>query len=181
MLTQYNSIPTNNSQKRKKKNPVSQLAVDSFDAFRPFINLFDCGLFYEGPYHLITKEDWRLFRRHKDGERGLTYPNGQEFKPGRDVVADIYSPHHVHRHISERETSYYTSGKNGLALAYLDINAHHRWQTDEYQAKAVLQELFPFGYFRASRRGQNGYLKIRYSTAEEFNDLADRLERMLKR
>jgi hypothetical protein len=92
-----------------------------------------------------------------------------------------YSPRHVHRHIDGGEVSYYTSGKKGLALAYLDIDAHHPWQTDEYQAKAILEELFPFGYFRCSRRGQNGYLKIRYNTPEEFNEMADRLEKALAR
>ena len=65
------------------------------------------------------------------------------------------------------EISYYTSGRNGLGLLYLDIDAHQPWQTDEYQAKAILQELFPFGYFRCSRRGQNGYLKIRYGTHQK--------------
>ena len=41
--------------------------------------------------------------------------------------------------------------------------------------------MFPFGYFRASRRGQNGFLKIRYGSIKEFNSLADRLEQILQR
>jgi len=179
----YSSNPTNKSKKRKSKNPVSQLATDSFEAFRPFINIFDPGAKdWEGsPVHTITKEDWRLFRRYKDGERGLTYADGGEFKVGRDVVCNIYGPRHVHRHIQGSETTYYTSGRNGLGLLYLDIDAHQPWQTDEYRAKAILQELFPFGYFRASRRGQNGYLKIRYDTINQFNIMAARLEQSLQR
>ena len=102
-------------------------------------------------------------------------------RSGRDVVQNIYSPRHVHRHIEGAEITYYTSGRNGFGLLYLDIDAHHPYQTDEYKAKAVLQELFPFGYFRASRRGQNGYLKIRYGSIKEFNSLADRLEQILQR
>ena len=149
MVTLYSSKQANNSSKRKPKNPVSQLAIDSFAAFKPFINIFDPGVKdWQGTVvHTITKEDWRLFRRYKDGEPNLTYADGREFKPGRDVVANIYSPRHVHRHIFERQMSYYTSGKNGLALAYLDVDAHKLWQTDEYRAKTVLEELFPFGYF----------------------------------
>jgi hypothetical protein len=179
----YSSNATNKSARKRKKNPVSQLALDSFEAFKPFINIFDPGTkdWAGTVVHTITREDWRLFRRYKDGERNLTYLDGREFKPGRDIVQNIYGPRHVHRHIDGGEVSYYTSGKNGLALAYLDIDAHHPWQTDEYRAKAVLEELFPFGYFRCSRRGQNGYLKIRYNTPEEFNDLADRLEKTLAR
>ena len=181
LRTQYNSIAESKSSKRKPKNPVSQLAKDSFEAFKPFINIFDCGLCYEGPFHTITKEDWLLHRRYKNGERNLTYRDGREFKPGRDIVANIYSPRHVQRHIEAGEVSYFTSGKNGLGLLYLDIDAHKPWQTDEYEAKAVLQELFPFAYFRASRRGQNGFLKIQYSTHQEFNDLAERLEMRVRR
>ncbi len=180
---QYNSVPTVKSSKRKSKNPVSQLAEETFEAFRPFINIFDCGAKdYEGsPVHSITREDWRLHRRYKKGERGLSYPDGRKFNPFLDIVANIYSPRHVHRHIERAEVTYYTSGRNGRGVLYLDIDAHHPWQTDEYEAKRILQDLFPFGYFRASRRGQNGFLKLRYDTAEQFNDLAARLERTLKR
>jgi hypothetical protein len=182
LRTQYSSNAESKSSKRKPKNPVSQLAKDSFEAFKPFINIFDCGLCYEGPFHTITKEDWLLYRRYKNGERNLTYASdGREFNPGRDIVANIYSPRHVQRHIEAGEVTYFTSGKNGLGLLYLDIDAHKPWQTDEYEAKAILQELFPFAYFRASRRGQNGFLKIQYSTHQEFNDLAERLEMRVRR
>jgi hypothetical protein len=171
-----------NERKKRQKNPVSQLALDSFEAFRPFINIFDCGLSWlDSPIHLITKEDWKLFHRYKEGERGLIYPEGREFKPGRDVICNIYSPRHVQRHMEAGEITYYTSGRNGRGLLYLDIDAHKLWQTDEYKARTILQDLFPFGFFRASRRGQNGYLKIRYNTPEEFNQLADRLEEILAR
>ena len=66
-----------------------------------------------------------------------------------------------------------------MGLLYLDIDAHHPWQTDEYIAKKILQDIFPFGFYRASRRGHNGFLKIRYDSIDDFNDLAVRLERTL--
>ena len=37
------------------------------------------------------------------------------------------------------------------------------------------------GYFRASKRGQNGYLKIRYQSIREFNDVAGQLQMTLQR
>ena len=182
MSTKYNSIPKNKSGARGKGKQVSQLAQDSFEAFQPFINLFDCGLKgYNGPFHLITKEDWRIYARHKAGERGLRYEDGEEFNPYRDVIRGIFSPKHVHEHIEEQETTYFTSGRKGLAMFYLDVDAHHPWQTDEYRAKAVLEKVFPSGYFRASNRGQNGYLKIRYQSIREFNEVADHLQKALKR
>ena len=146
----YSSNPTKKSSKRKSKNPVSQLAFDSFEAFRPFINIFDPGAVdWEGsPVHTITKEDWRLFRRYKDGERSLTYADGGEFKPGRDVVCNIYSPRHVHRHIQGSDITYYTSGRNGLALLYLDIDAHQPWQTDEYRGQGCPPRVVPFWLFQ---------------------------------
>jgi hypothetical protein len=145
----YNSVAKSNSCKRKKE--ICQLAQDSFEAFKPFINVLDCGLKgCDGPFHLITKEDWRLFARHKAGERNLVYADGTKFNPYMDVRRNVFSPWHIHQHIEEQRTTYFTSGKQGLALLYLDIDAHHSWQTDEYRAKAVLQRVFPHGYFRAS-------------------------------
>jgi hypothetical protein len=91
------------------------------------------------------------------------------------------NPWHIEKHIEEHQKIYFTSGKKRLALLYLDIDAHHPWQTDEYPAKAILEKVFPFGYFRVSDRGQNGYLKIRYTSIREFNELADRLQKTLKR
>ena len=179
-LLQYNSADQSNS-KRKKQN-ISQIALDSFEAIQPFINVFDCGTAgSNGPFHLITKEDWQLYRRHKAGERNLTYPDGSKFNPYLDVIRNIFSAEHVYKHHEENQTTYFTSGKKGLGLLYLDIDAHNEWQTDEYEAKRVLEELFPFGYYRASRRGQNGFLKVRYTTIDEFNKLAIDLQNVLRK
>jgi hypothetical protein len=57
MLRTYSSITNDESCGRKKKKAISQLARDSFDAFKPFINLYDCGLKgCDGPFHLIPKK-----------------------------------------------------------------------------------------------------------------------------
>lgn len=173
----YHSKPN-----RKSKREISELATNSFEAFRPFINIFDCGGLYDDhPYHFITKQDWELFRRHKAGERGLTYSDGFAFNPYLAIVKNIYSPAHVHDHLVSGRPTYYTSGRNGLGLLYLDIDAHHQWQTDEYRAKEILQELFPAAFFRASKRGQNGYIKVRHSAIKNFNATAARLQQVLKR
>jgi hypothetical protein len=180
---EYNSVADNKSGAGgKQKEKFSPLAQDSFDAFKPFINVLDCGISVgHGPFHLITKEDWALWARHKAGERGLLYEDGTKFRPYQDIHRNIFSPWHIDKHIEEHQTTYFTSGKGRLGLFYLDIDAHHPWQTDEYRAKKVLEKVFPFGYFRASNRGQNGYLKVRYQTIREFNELAGRLEKSLKR
>jgi len=179
---QYSSVAnTNSERKKRKKEEIPQLARDSFEAFKPFINVYDCGGFYDDhPYHYVEKGNWELFRRHKAGERDLTYPDGTKFHPYH-AIRGIYSPWHVHRHITRNDTTYYTSGKKGLGLLYLDIDAHHAWQTDEHRAKEVLQEVCPVAYFRPSKRGQNGYLKVRYGFISEFNRLADHLQDALKR
>ena len=104
-----------------------------------------------------------------------------DFQPYLDVIRNIYSPKHVHRHIEEQQVSYYTSGCHGQALLYADIDAHDGWQTDQGRARELLEKLFPFGYYRNSPRGENGYLKLRYSSIAEFNDSANRLETTLKR
>src|SRR5690242_16585675 len=94
----------NSKRQRKSKKEICQLAKDSFAAFRPFLNIFDCGITSSnGPFHLITKEDWRLYRRYKSGERNLTYEGGYDFNPYLDVVRNIYCEKHIHDHIHENQ------------------------------------------------------------------------------
>jgi len=181
LTQQYNSATTKKSARRKSNNSVSQFAQETFDAFAPFINIFDAGADFDGPYHTISKQDWDFFRRHKSGEKPLFYEDGTQFHPYNHVLRNIYSPEHVQNHIISGDTSYYTSGRHGLGLLYLDVDAHHKWQTDEVRAKTLLHKLFPFGYYRTSNRGQNGYLKIRYSTISEFNEAAHELETTLQK
>ena len=78
----YNSNHKHKSERKRKEKEICQLAQDSFKAFKPFINSLDCGTSdqgLDGPFHLITKEDWRLFDRHKAGERNLVYADGRKF------------------------------------------------------------------------------------------------------
>ena len=160
---------------------TSELAQRTFEAFEPFINVFDCGgSYFAGVYHLIPKEAWELYGRHKQGERNLRFEDGEKFNVYQDIIRNIYSPLHVQKHMVEGELSYYTSGKQGLGLYYLDIDAHHAWQQDQLHARAVLEKIFPEAYYRDSGRGQNGFLKVRYSSVHQFNETADKLEKWLQ-
>ena len=85
--------PTNlHGKERKIRFPNWHLILSRLSS--PFINIFDPGTkdWAGTVVHTITKEDWRLFRRYKDGERNLTYLDGREFKPGRDIVAEHLQP-----------------------------------------------------------------------------------------
>ena len=125
---------------KKKQEEPSPLAQATFDAFEPFINVFDCGIEYlDSPIHLITKEDWKLYARHKAGENPV-FPDGSKFNPYLDVVRNIFGPEHVQRHIEDNEITYYTSGRSGFGLLYLDIDAHHPWQTDEAKGENCLND-----------------------------------------
>ena len=168
------------TQKRKRTSAtISELAIASFNAFRPFINLYDPGVKVDGsPIHTITKEDWRQYQLYKQNG-AAHYADGRTFNPYLDVVRHIFSPRHVHEHHEGKGATYFTSGKLGLGLLYLDVDAHYRCQTDEYRAKALLTSRFR-GYFRASLGGQNGYLKVRYTTIEEFNSLAEFVQQRMR-
>ena len=75
----------------------------------------------------------------------------------------------------ENEISYYTSGTRGLA--YLHGRGRPRDLPDRRVRRlAALRGLFPDAYYRASRRGQNQYLKVRYSSPEQFNALCDKIQ-----
>ncbi len=171
MKTTSVSIVSRKQKRKGTSETVSDVAFASFNAFRPFINVYDPGVKVDGsPIHTITKEDWRqhkLYRQHRSAQ----YADGRKFNPYLDVVRHIYSPHHVHEHHEGKGATYFTSGKRGLGILYLDVDAHYHFQTDEYRGKALLTSRFQ-GYFRASHGGQNGYLKVRYTTIEEFNSLA---------
>ena len=157
---------------------VSQLAKDSFVAVRPFINIFDCG--YEKPFHAISRRDWDFHRRHKAGERGLLYESGREFHPYNDIIRNIFSEDHVESNLWDKKTIYYTSERKGIALLYGDIDAHHAWQTDEEKAVKLAKQIFPNAYERPSWRGHNFWLKVRYNSPQQLNEIADFLEQQLK-
>lgn len=155
----------------------------SFAAFQPYINVLDPG----GPFktHTITKEArhlnavyWQIKRRGK--KPSLVSKDGTIFHPWKEYKRHIYGPEHVGKHIFENQVSYYTSGSRGLGLIYNDVDAHEEFQTDEYDGLAALRELFSAAYYRASRRGQNQYLKVRYSSPEQFNALCDKIQEKVR-
>jgi len=153
-----------------------EFAEETFAAFEPFINIFDPGekSYYGEVYHTITKEDWRNYHRWKNGEH---VPG---FSAKYDVALKIYKPWHAEQHIFHGRTSYGTSGRNGLGFLYQDIDAHLLWQTDQERARELLEIDFPFGFFRRSNRGENGYLKTRYMAVSVFNKTAARMEDVIQ-
>ena len=155
----------------------------AFCVFKPYINILDPG----GPFktHTITKEArhlnalyWQIKRQGQKPH--LLFKDGTVFHPWKHYKRHIYSADHVEKHMCENEVSYYTSGTQGLGLIYMDVDAHKLYQTDEYDGLAALKELFPDAYYRASRRGQNQYLKVRYSSPEQFNALCDKVQEKLR-
>ena len=155
----------------------------AFYVFEPYINIFDPG----GPYktHTITKEARHLntlyWRIKRQGEKpALKFKDGTVFHPWKHYKRYVYGAEHIEKHMYENQVSYYTSGGRGLGLIYNDVDAHKLYQTDEYDGLAVLKELFPDAYYRASRRGQNQYVKVRYSSPEQFNALCDRIQEKVR-
>jgi hypothetical protein len=160
------------------QNEYSQLALASFEVFRPYINVYDCGVKLSSGdiVHSISGEAWQLHTRHKAGEKHLSFADGREFKPYQHIVSKIYSAKHVQGHLDHKTITYFTSGRHGKALLYADIDDHDGIYGDERQALAVLRRYLPEMYDRPSFRGQNGYLKMKYGTPAQLNDLADQLQ-----
>ena len=158
---------------------VSALAAATFDAFRPYINVTDCGkkLWDEKagefvPMHLTTQEAYRFAQTRWT----LSEAERKAFKPAFESGVKRGKPFHywvhylsrqmksekVAEHIRGDETYYYTSAKTRRALAYLDIDAHDG-QDDELKAKQLFQDICGSrSAWSPSPRGQNGYLKIFY-------------------
>jgi len=77
--------------KFRTKRKKSDLAQKTFDALRPWINIYGCGewvSYFDGekqqqverPDPLITKEQRALLQRYRKGERDLTYEDGRTFE-----------------------------------------------------------------------------------------------------
>ncbi len=184
MSVTHSSLCRVTATEKRRKSEISELAIRSFEAIQPFVNVFDCGLKLGGilwpkPFHLITKEDWRLYALHKQGQ-APRYPDGRRFNPYQDVVRNIFCPDHVQEMLDGDYLRYYTSGKQGSGLLYADVDAHAEWQDDQQRAKELLAGLFP-AFWRISFRGENGYIKSRYSSWAEFNDTADFIQERLTR
>ena len=78
VIPMYSSIHNRKSDKKKRskpKKPISPLAQATFDAFRPFINIYDPGVkAIEGEMageviHTIPKRVWKIHARRKAGEK----------------------------------------------------------------------------------------------------------------
>lgn len=201
VITETNDMPTGVRKKasgnRTKTPPnsreitVSDLAHASFDAVKPFINVFDPGhRFLDRVVHSISADDWELNRQWKEfkaehpncklSDAGLHHKNGIPFNPYNDIVRNIYSPKHVEAHINDGRPSYYTSGLNGFCLPYIDLDWHHQWQMDGDKAIALINQHFPFAFGRSSPRGHNWYPKVSYLWPQLANETIDFLEEQLK-
>ena len=172
----------------KKAAKTNQLSLDSFEAFKPFINLYGCGqAVWQWDYKndksvkttpfLIDKETRALFERYQAGERGLTYQDGSAFLPWHFMAGKLDAKK-VDQHIFGNETFYYTSGTRKLGLPYVDVDGHFEFQTDHARARQLLIDFFGKDniFFRDSSRGQNGYLKVYHDgRLATFNDLLHKL------
>jgi len=176
------------------------LAVETFKAFCPYINVYDPGIktldsacpltddLVFKPVHMIPKIVWKLNREYKDkkaaGESSprVVHPNGRVFQPYPDMVAKILSAKHCERAIRGEDTYYYTSGKDFLGLMYLDIDAHFSFQTDEDWASRLVRAAFPFAFHAPSGRGTNELVKVAHAgQITRFNELCRRLQAAMRK
>ncbi len=183
--------------------PCAELAEATFAAFRPYINVFDCGIkvvtprrenpashhiiFEEGPIHLISKLDWDLHKEWKAQKAAgqkpcVFFPDGRRFNPFLEVTSRILGPKHCQDALQGRETYYYTSGKESLGIIYNDGDAHFDFQTDGVRASEIVRAVFPMAFHHDSTRGFNELLKVYHGgLVSQFNKLCERLQAAMRR
>ena len=201
---EYSSV--NNRKSRKQGRGFSEsaatgsetgispdLAKATFEALRPFIDVFDCGIKWNGsPIHMITKEKRRLMERYRwmlrSDEKPTIYYESDPWKlfhPKHYFSGELRAKHIAEMLEGER-SYYYTSGRAKFALPYLDLDVHHEDQTLEDSRKAVeaFREILKgAGFHRPSGRGDNIYIKVSYSghSVDETNETFRRFDRLAKR
>lgn len=184
----------------RQANPPAPLAIETFEAFRPYINLFDPGvktldsccpltndLIFK-PVHMIPKIVWKLNKEYKrqkaEGVKSprVFHPDGDVFRPYQDMLAKILSEKHCERAIRGEDTYFYTSGRDVLGLMYLDIDAHFTFQTDKDRASRLVRAAFPFAFHAPSGRGTNELLKVAHAgEITRFNELCRRLQAAMRK
>jgi hypothetical protein len=165
---------------------ITELAGRTFEALRPYVNVRSPGRWWGGaPRHAVTREMRALLARHKAGERNLRYANGRPFSPGHAHAAKL-TARDVQAAIDGAKI-YFTGGLRGLALVYIDIDAHQPWQTDVEETQKVVCDFLGMPgrlLVRPSDRGSNVYLALDYRglTYGSYNrllrDLGDGLARL---
>lgn len=178
------------------KIQFSDLAEKTFNAFRPYINIFDPGRkdvigmkdgeLIEAPYHTIPKETWILNKQWKEQKQAgqkpcVFWPDGTRFNSYLDISSKVLAPHHCDLALQGKETLYYTSGKDSLGIAYLDTDAHFDFQTDAAFASNIVMAAFPTAFHCLSSRGFNELLKVYHGGAwHRFNELCHRLQKAMQ-
>lgn len=171
------------SRPRQRRDPPSQLALDTFAAFLPYINIWDCGIKYDDePKHMITKEDWKNLERYKATGLPQFYKNnGNLWKP-HHLFAGKFTARYIDKGISGQEVLYYTSSPHG-GIIYSDLDNHEEWQTDAPQVREHLEgELGTLAFWNGSPRGENGYTKVRFDRwqTEFYNEAVKEWQAVLQ-
>lgn len=150
---------------QRKKKPICQLAIDSWAAFKPYVNAFGCGVEEDDEKFRIRTEAFDLMRRHKRGERGLAFKDGEPFNPYWHFVRVIMDEKKAERFIENSERWYFTSGQAGRGLLYWDVDAHHAFEQPHLtQAVDLLRHHFGrWLWGRDSNRGYNFFQKLDYT------------------
>ncbi|MBI1347122.1 hypothetical protein GC163_12630 [bacterium] len=203
MLTEYNI--TADAKNCKHEPDISdrdkdrkELAAATFSAFLPYISNKYWGI---NKKHAITKSVHVAFHEWCEArDRGVEKPRviirNKDGSPWKNVDGEtIYFNYYHHwksRLWSERNVERANAGldwdyfqccaRAGKKMAYIDADAHERWQDDLDDAITLLKELFKDSpFWRYSPGGYNGWLKIGDApSVEEYNAGLARLDQVLK-
>jgi hypothetical protein len=158
---------------------ASDLAQQTFDSFRPWINDECGGKWYvpeddePSPIYFIKQEAYELERRWKRGERLLFYKPNKNGKASRFYPSHLRSflrPQHIDDMIAGQCKYYYTGGRFGRTLVMLDVDAHEPSQTDARGTVLQIVDLLgPENCFVVeSTRGFNIFIKWEYMKPQPF-------------
>lgn len=170
--------------------------VRELELISDWINTHSCGMETgNGPFWMIPQEAWTLrpYQDHFGGKwRFPKYKDGRQWYPSHVKARLLQS--HIDRMKEGLQKFYYSGGRNGWTLLYVDIDAHEPWQTDARQLADFLADLFGKDSCMVinSKRGYNLFIKWEYCKKRHLesigvtewkkaNTFIARLESALKR
>jgi len=149
----------------KSNTQPPPLHVQTFEAFEPYVNVWDCGMKTD-TIHRPRTEALKIFRKGKP----WSLLDGEPFNPWLRVLQYKLTPEAIADHIfgrkdcaTDKVVRYFTGGIDGLTLLMDDLDCHHQAQRPYLQAGVdLMRRTFPDLFGRDSGGGYHFYPKIDY-------------------
>jgi hypothetical protein len=161
---------------------AKQLAKATFHYPKNYVNIECCGVKAGSkPVYMVFQHQWQLLKSHQwhYTEKCGSFNPGERFHVYH-VVGNFLRPCDIQDMLDGKDKYYGTGGKHGKTLFMIDVDAHETWQDDAHETKKIISNILPHTFWTPTDRGEHGYCKLSYQSAEQVNQVLKNLQTALK-